>query len=403
MRLRKVRNFILSQRFAAPLVDRLIRYRIRPPNGLNSDVHVSIALEISEIKQAIQIINKSYKELGYINAEERIFEINKYIAQPDAAVLIAKIDDAVIGTMTVVQRNSMALPLEEMVSIESDLTGVERAGEFTCLVVDPKFRRGRGFQVTFQLMRYAYWFSANRAALDKIFIACQPEHVPFYRALFGFRLIRGRSQVDDYKGTPAAFIVMDVMDAKNHMRGIMSRNFNTRAIADFFFRCPEEFAETQVTTPRPTWSSAKLESLLETGTYGLSQMSEQEKKQIASRYFNAKLTKLLAVENPVKDPRQHRRHPVILDTVAMDAKTQKISFGLVRSISKVAFEFVSQSGIPSQTDLYFKIDFNTSMSSYVRGRILREREYLTNWVYVILLDEVDENWQTTLARWEGEE
>lgn len=406
MLIRMLRNFLLTRHTLAPFVDEWVRGSVQLPMDTESEIQVSIALDLNEIRAAIELLNRSYKELGYINAEERLLEINKYIAQPDAAVLIAKLGDTIIGTLTVVQRNAMRLPAEDAFSLDTQLAATERAGEFTCLVVEPRFRRRQGFQATFLLMRYAYWLSVNRFALDKIFVVCQPEHVAFYRGLFGFRLIEGKNTVNDYKGSPAACVLLDVIDAQTHMRNVMSRRHKTKSIADFFFRCPQglqirNFSHVPA-SHQPTWSSKKLELLLSTGDFALSQMSLQDRKKLAAGYFDSRLNRLLNPMLEKEGSRRHRRHLVMVDAVAMDANTQNLTFGIARNISWVAFEFVSQKEISAQANLFFKLDFADSTASYVRARILRAEERVNYWIYVVAITEADEAWTKMLKLWEQE-
>ena len=65
-----------------------------------------------EIQQALKLVHDSYVELNYMDPKESELRFSKFHALPTTVILVAKFDDVVVGTISIIPDSSLGLPVD---------------------------------------------------------------------------------------------------------------------------------------------------------------------------------------------------------------------------------------------------------------------------------------------------
>jgi hypothetical protein len=208
-----------------------IRYLIRYSPQVSPEIVVKVADTTEEVEAAFQVVNRAYQETGF---HRDPFELNKYQILPMSTILIAKCRGEVVGTLTLVKRSPLGLPLERAFQIEGMLSDQEEIAEITCLAIDRRYRREFGTDALFPLMKYMYHYCVDYFSVRKIFVACLPRESDFYRAILLFQPIKGQSRVEDYLGAPALALYLDLQEAFEKFRTVYNHAPASRNLFKYF-------------------------------------------------------------------------------------------------------------------------------------------------------------------------
>lgn len=173
----------LPKALAYPLMRSSLRISYALPQGLE----IRVARTAPELEAAYRILHDSYVEMGYMNPEASGMRITKYFALPTTTTLIAVLNEEVIGTLSIIQRTKMGLPMENLAAIDSLVKG-ESAAEVSSLAVSAKYRHAGG-AVFLPLCKYFYQYTRQYLGIKKIFIATTQEWAKFYEAFLLFDVL----------------------------------------------------------------------------------------------------------------------------------------------------------------------------------------------------------------------
>ena len=92
-----------------------------PVSGVARPIEVKIASTESEWEQAFQLAASSYQARGYETPGTSRLRFTPYHALPDTITLVAKHQDEVVATLSIVQDNILlGLPMEDVYADEID-------------------------------------------------------------------------------------------------------------------------------------------------------------------------------------------------------------------------------------------------------------------------------------------
>ena len=72
-----------------------------------------VALTKEDLEGAFRILHDSYVESGFMQPVESGMRINKYFALPSTTTLVAKWQGKVVGTVSIVRKTGLGLPMEK--------------------------------------------------------------------------------------------------------------------------------------------------------------------------------------------------------------------------------------------------------------------------------------------------
>jgi hypothetical protein len=146
-----------------------------------------MASEQAEWEQAYQLLATNYQSRGYEPPSAKLIRFTPYHALPDTVTFVAKDEDQVVATLSVVVDNSLlGLPIESIYAEEiATLRGQGRHLSEATSLADRNLGLREFVQVFGTLIRLAMQY-ARRLGSDTWLITVNPRHKNFYCKIMGF-------------------------------------------------------------------------------------------------------------------------------------------------------------------------------------------------------------------------
>src|SRR5690349_659934 len=111
-----LRNTVLTlPRFIkSPLIRRMVHFPTEPDNSLR----FKIAETKEELEQAFSLLHDAYVKEGLMQPHPSGMRVTKFHALPSTTTLIALEGDVVVGTLSLIRRETFGLPLEKIFDLD---------------------------------------------------------------------------------------------------------------------------------------------------------------------------------------------------------------------------------------------------------------------------------------------
>lgn len=176
-------------------------------NDMNIDFYRVHSREMLE--EAFALVKEEYKKEKYIDAGAEP-EIPSYNFLPTSATFVAKMDDAVVGMITLVEDGDEGLPMESIYGEEIGRlrNRKKKMAEISQLAIsrgeetmdDGHYRKFRS-KILLALFRLVYFFSKCEG-IECLCITINPKHESFYESI-GFESIGGLKTYPRVNNAPA--------------------------------------------------------------------------------------------------------------------------------------------------------------------------------------------------------
>lgn len=192
----------------------LIRSQIKiVPEMGNPDIRVLVAENKVDFETAFGLLHASYVASGLMDPHSSGLRCNSYSFLPHTTIIILKIKDKVIGTVSLIRDSAMGLPSDEKYKLEND--SLRKNGkvltEVSALAIDKDFRN-HGHALSLLLMKFLFTYSKEHSDTEFLVCTIHPRAQDFYKALFGFKK-KGKTVSYEYvKGALAVYMFMEVSD-----------------------------------------------------------------------------------------------------------------------------------------------------------------------------------------------
>lgn len=188
---------IIIDKLPIALRDRLVRSQVdlsedKLSEKLNGIVF-KLAETTSEYEQAFQILHDEYVSTNIINAENSLMRVTKFHALPTSAVIIAKRNDEVIATVSVIIDTSMGLPIDQTANVEFLREKSLRIGEISSLAIKRSSGLRRGV-ILFPMLTFMFRYSKFYCGIEHFVVSVNPRVAPFYEAIFGFMKLKDKGR-----------------------------------------------------------------------------------------------------------------------------------------------------------------------------------------------------------------
>lgn len=168
-----------------------------------------------ELLQAFELLYHEYLQAGYVcqSASELLF--TKHHLLPETTVFVAKAEDAVLSTATVVRDcREFGLPMDDLFEVE--LNALRKRGrrilEICSLASDGRKLSRKGVQNFIKLI-FLYCIFLD---VDDVCIMVNPRHVGLYTNLFGFMPV-GEQKYYPRVNAPAVPMRVDVQQSRENL------------------------------------------------------------------------------------------------------------------------------------------------------------------------------------------
>ncbi len=185
--------------------------------GVGRRVHVKIASEFDEFKGAFRLLATNYQACGYESQTAGLYRFTSYHILPTTVTLVAKHENQVVATLSVVLDTELCgLPMESVYGEEID--GLRRQGrrvaEATCLA-DRDLSIHEFVCVFKTLIKVGMQYHLRQGG-DSWVIAVNPRHRRFYQKVLGFVPLGPRRSYPSVQGHPAEAYVSGVDLLRTH-------------------------------------------------------------------------------------------------------------------------------------------------------------------------------------------
>lgn len=163
----------------------LVRSQFAVDYDLPKELTFKQAETADEIRQALSLVHEAYVEMGYINPTSHNMRFLKHHALPTTAILVAKWNDEVIGTMSILADSALGLPVDTTWDISKYRKNGQIIAEISSLTIKPSFKDRRG-KLLFPLCKLMWRFCRDILNVDGIVIAVDEKVEPFYTDILLF-------------------------------------------------------------------------------------------------------------------------------------------------------------------------------------------------------------------------
>lgn len=192
-----------------PILRSMLRLPSIPP-GLT----IELATGKADLEEAYRLLHEVYVEMGFMERHPSGMRLNVYNMLPHTSTVVAKMQDEVIGTISVIRENQLGLPLDASIDTSFYRKPGWQIAEVTSLAVARQWR-GQG-QVLFPLLKFVYEYAVGYLKVDVFQIATALDKEDFFRALLFFEPISETVYRDPLiNGTPAVPLYLNLADGKS--------------------------------------------------------------------------------------------------------------------------------------------------------------------------------------------
>lgn len=180
-----------------------------------ADLDVGLASDTDVFDAAFRLVHDQYTWRGYMAPSPSGRRLSVHHALPTTKVFVARRDDRVIGTVTLVGDSLFGLPMDDLYRHEISTLRAQgrRIAEVSALATAAESRR-TGITVLLHLMRALITYAVKLAALDDLCITVNPRHVEFYRSCMRFETIGGERAYSKVNGAPAVALRLNLEVAR---------------------------------------------------------------------------------------------------------------------------------------------------------------------------------------------
>lgn len=219
--------------------ERIIRSRFEVSYDLDPEIIFKQATTKDEIEQALNLVYESYVDLNYIDTNADQLHLTKYLTLPTTAILVIKLKEEVIGTMSIVLDSSLGLPVETTWDIDEYKKNGMNIAEISALTIGKSIKNHKG-SLLLPLSKFMIAFCTDILKVDTIIIATIFEVEPFYTDLLLFTKIpdsRGQKH-DLVKGTKATCCFLELNDpVKRNSHKAYAHKNKKNNLHHYFFEC----------------------------------------------------------------------------------------------------------------------------------------------------------------------
>lgn len=182
-----------------------------PVPGVQRKIEVCIATNESDWEEAFRLVRKKYLERGYDPDGPGDVHFTLHHGLPDTTTFIARLEERIVGTVSVVLDNTLlGLPMESVYGEEVAQLRKEgrRLAEVTCLADDGLgLREFIPVYVALTGLMGQWGFDQG---VDTYVITINPRHRAFYRKVMGFALFGPERPLPSVQDHPAVGYLLDI-------------------------------------------------------------------------------------------------------------------------------------------------------------------------------------------------
>lgn len=227
-----LKSFIRSipQRYKGPL----LRSMVNVPTKAPSNLVVKFVEDESEYLHAFKLLKECYVEAGICEDKYKI-KVSKFHTLPTSKIIIVKIENEVVATMTHIMDGPMGLPCEQYWSIDHLRNEGALVAELSSLAVKKSFRKDYGLFMF--LTRFALEYAMNHLMVDYWVMVTHPNAKEFYSEILCFEPISSESfQCEYVMGAQGFAQKLNLNTLEKRFRELYAGKALSKNIFEFYFK-----------------------------------------------------------------------------------------------------------------------------------------------------------------------
>jgi hypothetical protein len=364
---------------------------------------LKIAETREELEACFRVLHDAYVHEGFMKPHPSGLRVTIYHALPTTTTLLAKLDEEVVGTISLVRESALGFPMQKVFHLGEIRHAGGNIAEVSSLAVDQRFQKQGGIML-FPLMKFMYEYSTRFFDTRHLVIAVNPNRISLYEAILFFKRLK-QNTVDHYdfvNGAPAIGAHLDLKLAPEIFRRCYGHKSDAKNLYGYFsnIELPNiHFPDKRFfTTNDPVMTPELLDYFFNQRTDVFRRLTDREKRLLLAIYDLPAYDKVLP-PRPDRDNRQsvnrrrHRRFSVNCPahlTLPFNGEGKDFSLNVVEC-SGNGFRARSEESLPVNVWGEAHIDLGHSDHSLMWVRVMRETT--TEHTYVVELEHADASWE----------
>lgn len=208
------------------------------------NIQIKLASSQAELEQAYKLLHDSYVARGYMEPHISEIRVTYYNALPQTSTIVAIVDEKVVGTLSIINNDSLILPIEREMDRNRYHSPAYRMAQVLDFVIQDKYKYSN---VNFLLMKYVYEYAAKYLNVDSLQIAVPKNKTRFFQNVLGFTPLNQSFYDSSLQGLPFCALSLNLQDgydflAINHGKKPQAKNlffYFTKFDFSQFFEFPE--------------------------------------------------------------------------------------------------------------------------------------------------------------------
>jgi hypothetical protein len=169
-----------------------------------------LARDFYDVEDALRLVYNAYRKTGLIAENAYEVRATKYHLLPTSNIFLARDNQEVLGTLTLVRDGVHGLPMEDVFpnEIAERRERNIRMAEVSCLA-DAGHGKSHMLAVVVQLMSHMAQFALGNGVRELV-IAVHPHHMGFYERFAGFEVIGTQRAYGAVCDNPAVALAVDL-------------------------------------------------------------------------------------------------------------------------------------------------------------------------------------------------
>jgi N-acyl amino acid synthase FeeM len=363
---------------------------------------LKIAETREELEACFRVLHDAYVQEGFMKPDPSGMRVTIYHALPTTTTLLAKFDDEVVGTISLVRESALGFPMQKIFHLGEIRHAGGNIAEVSSLAVTRRWQR-QGGAILFPLMKFMYEYTTRFFDTRHLVIAVNPNRIGLYEAILFFKRLK-QNQVDHYdfvNGAPAIGAHLDLKLAPGLFRRCYNDKPDRRNLYGYFvnIEMPNIHHPDKrfFTTTDPVMTPELLDYFFNQRTSIFAHLSDREKRMLHAIYDLPAYQHVLPLL-PSRDMRstgnrrKHRRFSVNCPgevTLSMNGKGKNFKLKVV-DCSGNAFRARAEERLPVNVWGEARIELGHTDHSLLWVRVMRETT--TERTYVVEFDHPDEAW-----------
>ncbi|MEW6327269.1 MAG: hypothetical protein AB1487_06710 [Thermodesulfobacteriota bacterium] len=166
-------------------------------------IEFKVADSQDELEQSYRMVYKAYVAKGFFAPHPSEMRVGIYNMLPETRTFVAKKDNAVLMTLTLIPDSVFGLPMDAIYNIELDFLRYygRKIAELSGLAVH-NILKGKGMFMFLNLVKLVYFYAKNKD-IDDFCIAINPKHQSFYDNILLFEYLGDEKPYPRVQNFPA--------------------------------------------------------------------------------------------------------------------------------------------------------------------------------------------------------